>query len=141
MAAALLSFIAAAQTPTGGIEAAVVDRAGRAPIAGATVELEQDGQALDIPQQVFFHNGLQSLYSEHLFPVIAKFVLSAHTGHINGIVLVPFEDNGFPTIGTLGNAGQPASIGFLTTAKLLVLSQSQLNGQPQVRFNQPLVGG
>ena len=48
MAAALLSFIAAAQTPTGGIEAAVVDRAGRAPIAGATVELEQDGQALDI---------------------------------------------------------------------------------------------
>lgn len=48
MAAALLTFIAAAQTPTGGIEAAVVDRAGRAPIAGATVELEQDGQALDI---------------------------------------------------------------------------------------------
>ena len=48
MAAALLSFAATAQTLTGGIEAAVVDRAGRAPIAGATVELEQDGQALDI---------------------------------------------------------------------------------------------
>lgn len=48
MAAALLSFAATAQTLTGGIEAAVVDRAGRAPIAGATVELEQDGKALDI---------------------------------------------------------------------------------------------
>ena len=48
MAAALLSFAAAAQAPTGGIEAAVVDRAGRAPVAGATVELGQDGQTLDV---------------------------------------------------------------------------------------------
>ena len=46
MMAVLLSFVAAAQAPTGGIEAAVVDRAGRVPISGATVELEHDGQVL-----------------------------------------------------------------------------------------------
>ena len=48
MAAALLSLAAMAQAPTGGIKAGVVDRAGRVPVAGATVELEQDGQVLDI---------------------------------------------------------------------------------------------
>ena len=48
MAAALLSLAAMAQAPTGGIKAGVVDRAGRAPVAGATVELGQDGQTLDV---------------------------------------------------------------------------------------------
>lgn len=48
MAAALLSLAAMAQAPTGGIKAGVVDRAGRVPVSGATVELEQDGQVLDI---------------------------------------------------------------------------------------------
>ena len=48
LAAALLSLAAAAQTPEGGIEASVVDRAGRAPIAGAKVELEQDGQVINV---------------------------------------------------------------------------------------------
>ena len=46
MAAALLSFAAMAQIPTGGIEATVVSRAGRAPIQGATVELSQEDAAL-----------------------------------------------------------------------------------------------
>lgn len=46
IAAALISFAAMAQFPTGGIEATVVDRAGRAPIAGATVELSQGESAL-----------------------------------------------------------------------------------------------
>lgn len=41
MAATLLSFAALAQAPTGGVEAEVVDRAGRAPISGAEVELFQ----------------------------------------------------------------------------------------------------
>ena len=48
MAAALLSLAATAQSPTGGVEAAVVERAGRTPIAGATVKLELDGQILDV---------------------------------------------------------------------------------------------
>ena len=47
MAAALLSLAATAQSPTGGVEAAVVERAGRTPIAGATVKLELDGQVQD----------------------------------------------------------------------------------------------
>lgn len=46
IAAALISFAAMAQFPTGGIEATVVDRAGRAPIAGATVVLSQGESAL-----------------------------------------------------------------------------------------------
>lgn len=45
-AAALLSLAATAQNPTGGIEASVVSRSGRTPIAGATVELSQQGSAI-----------------------------------------------------------------------------------------------
>ncbi len=46
VAATLLSFAATAQIPSGGIEATVVSRAGRAPIQGATVELSQDDALL-----------------------------------------------------------------------------------------------
>ena len=46
MAAVLLSLSAVAQTPTGGIGATVVNRAGRTPLEGATVELSREGSAL-----------------------------------------------------------------------------------------------